>query len=188
MLAAAFYLVMSGATIPTQRAFAMTAIVLVGILLDRLAITLRLVAVVALVLLVFSPDMLLNVSFQMSFGAVVALVSFYEYARDRDWFIGRNRTVGRKIYTYTMGVAATSIVAGFVTGVIAAHHFNMMPTYGLLANMIAVPVMAIWVMPHSINTSPQASSPSGNKAKVRSAQGITRIAITGTALILANKP
>ena len=85
LMAALLYLAVSGATIPTQRAFAMTAIVLIAIIIDRLAITLRLVAVVAVGLLLVSPDILLNVSFQMSFGAVIALVAFYEKMLGTRW-------------------------------------------------------------------------------------------------------
>jgi len=152
LVAAFFYLLLSGATIPTQRAFAMTGIFLLAIMLDRLAITMRLVAVVATVLLLFSPHMLMNVSFQMSFAAVVSLVAFYEAMRGKNFLVNRCRSVLRSTGVYFGGVAATSLIAGFSTGFIAAYHFNMFANYGLVANMVAVPVMSLWVMPMAILT------------------------------------
>ena len=152
LVAAFFYLLLSGATIPTQRAFAMTGIFLLAIMLDRLAITMRLVAVVATVLLLFRPHMLMNVSFQMSFAAVVSLVAFYEAMRGKNFLVNRRRSVLRSTGVYFGGVAATSLIAGFSTGFIAAYHFNMFANYGLVANMVAVPVMSLWVMPMAILT------------------------------------
>jgi competence protein ComEC len=152
LVTALAYLLISGGTIPTQRAFAMTAIVLIAIILDRLAITMRLVAVVAMGLLLVSPNILLSVSFQMSFGAVIALVAFYEYMRGKNWFLERRKSVGRSFLTYGLGVAATSLIAGLATGLIAAFHFNRYASWGLVANMISVPVMALWIMPAAILT------------------------------------
>ena len=46
--AAFFYLLLSGAEVATQRSFIMTAIVLVGVMIDRAALTLRTLALAAL--------------------------------------------------------------------------------------------------------------------------------------------
>src|SRR5262249_50691370 len=72
------YLMISGASIPTQRAFVMTGIVFVAIVIDRLRISMRICALAALVVLLLDPASLVGVSFQMSFGAVVALIAVYE--------------------------------------------------------------------------------------------------------------
>ena len=53
---------------------------------------------------------------------------------------------------YGAGVATTSLIAGLATGFIAAFHFNRYATWGLAANMIAVPIMALWIMPCAILT------------------------------------
>jgi len=62
------YLLISGAAIPTQRAFVMTGIVFAAILIGRLRISMRICALAALVVLVLDPASLVGVSFQMSFG------------------------------------------------------------------------------------------------------------------------
>src|SRR6516162_8642160 len=72
------YLLISGAAIPTERAFVMNGLVFLAILLDRLRISMRVCALAAAAVLALAPESLVGVSFQMSFGAVVALIAVYE--------------------------------------------------------------------------------------------------------------
>ena len=78
LLGAFGYLLLSGAPVPTLRAFVMTAIGLLAIMVDRNPFSMRLVAWAAMVVLLLQPESLLGASFQMSFGAVVALIAVYE--------------------------------------------------------------------------------------------------------------
>ncbi len=82
----AFYLVLSGGEVPTQRSYIMLAIMFGAVLADRPALSMRNVAVAALIILAVEPASALDAGFQMSFLAVAGLVSFYEAARDRRWF------------------------------------------------------------------------------------------------------
>jgi competence protein ComEC len=146
------YLLLAGAPVPTQRAFLMTGLVLTAILLDREAISMRLVAWAAVVVLLMAPESLLGASFQMSFAAVVALVAFYEAARGRlqnlrsGWPGG---LVGRVVF-YAGGVATTTVIASVATGLIGLHHFGRIAVYGLPANILAVPITALWTMPWAV--------------------------------------
>ena len=148
--AAFFYALMAGATVPTQRAFLMAALVLLAVVLDRNPISMRTVAWAALVILVISPESLLGASFQMSFAAVVALVAVYEALRDKGVLQRRAETWPGRIGRYVLGVALTSVVAGVATGVFAAYHFNRVADFGLVANILAVPLTALWIMPWAI--------------------------------------
>ncbi len=147
LLGAAYFMMIVGAAVPTQRALIMTGLVLFAVLIDRTAISMRLVALAAFLILLFKPEELLNLSFQFSFAAVVALVGFYQGARS--WlshYYGRKGMVGR-IALYFGGLAMTSLVAGLATAPFSLFYFNHFAFYGLLANMLAVPVMGIVVMP-----------------------------------------
>ncbi len=75
----AFYLLLSGAGVSTQRAFIMIAIVLVGVMLDRPALTFRTLAIAAFAVLLFAPQAVVHPSFQMSFAATLALIAAYQY-------------------------------------------------------------------------------------------------------------
>lgn len=135
---------------PTQRSWLMTSVVLFAILIDRSALSMRLVAWAALAILLVSPEALLNPSFQMSFAAVVALIAAWEAARGRlvAWRAGAG--VIRRTLVAAVGLGMTSLVATLATTPYALYHFNRFAAYGLLANLIAVPLTSIWVMPWAV--------------------------------------
>ena len=144
------YLLISGASIPTQRAFVMLSVVLLAVMLDRTAISMRLVAVAAAAVLLIAPESLLGASFQMSFAAVVALVAFYEAISGR--FSGWRADAGfaRRIALYALGVGMTTLIAGLATGPYAIYHFNRFAVFGIVANVLAVPITGLWIMPCAI--------------------------------------
>lgn len=150
-LAAAFaYLLISGATVPTQRAFLMLALVMLAVMIDRQPISMNLVAWAAGAILLAAPESLLSVSFQMSFAAVIALVAAYEaWARRLPGLERRERAWPRPL-VYLGTVAVSTLVAGLATAPFAAFHFNRVALYGLIANLVAVPLAALWIMPWAL--------------------------------------
>ncbi|HYM30851.1 MAG TPA: ComEC/Rec2 family competence protein [Candidatus Cybelea sp.] len=144
------YLIISGATVPTQRAFLMTSVAVLAVMLDRQAISMRVVAWAALLILALQPESLLDVSFQMSFAAVVALIATYEVASGPlGAWRARHGRFGH-LASHLIGVGLTTLVAGFATAPFALYHFNRFVDYGLLGNMLAVPLTGIWVMPWAL--------------------------------------
>jgi competence protein ComEC len=134
--------------VPTQRSFLMTAVALLAVVVDRNPFSLRLLAWAALVVLVLMPESILGASFQLSFGAVLALMVVYEA-----WY-GRTRKreppepgPGRAVWRYLIGVSVTTLVASAATTPLAAFHFQTIPTYGVFANLLAVPLTSFLVMP-----------------------------------------
>ncbi|MBT4589265.1 MAG: DUF4131 domain-containing protein [Rhodospirillaceae bacterium] len=149
ILGAFSYAVMAGATVPTQRAFLMIGLVLLAVLFDRQGISMRLVAWAATAILLLRPESLLGASFQLSFAAVIALIAAYEYLKERD--LGPEyAAIWRRPLRYVGGVALTTIIATIATAPFAIYHFNQMAQFGLIANVLAVPLTAIWIMPFAI--------------------------------------
>jgi competence protein ComEC len=147
-LAAAFaYMLVVGSPVPTERSVLMTALAMAAILLDRNPLSLRLVAFAATVVILTEPDSLMGASFQMSFAAVVALISAYEII-SRRWarWRGDMGWPGR-VLLHLAGVAVTSVIATVATTPFSLYHFQQIQFYGVIANMIAVPVTSAWVMP-----------------------------------------
>ncbi len=154
LAAALFYLLISGAAVPTVRSWIMMSIVLIAVMLDRPAITMRNVALAALAILIFSPESLFDPSFEMSFAAVVGLVAMYE------WLSGRNREtlrdaspVWRSLHRggiLVAGAAATTLVAGTAIAPFALYHFHRMTHFGLVANLLAAPLVSILIMPMAV--------------------------------------
>lgn len=145
------YALIAGAPIPTQRAFLMIGLVLLAVLLDRRGLGIRTVAWAALIILLWRPESLLGASFQLSFAAVTALVAIYEQIGGfRAAGFSRRRGLGRRIALYPGGVALSTLIAGSVTAPFAIYHFNRLAVFGLAANLGAVPVTALWIMPWAV--------------------------------------
>ncbi len=143
LVAGAGYLALSGGNVATERAFTMAAVALFAVMLNRRAISLRSVAIAALVVLVLQPEALLGPGFQMSFAATAGLVAVFNAIRDSSW----------KMPRWLQPVAAvvmSSAIAGLATAPYAAAHFNAIAHYGLPANVLSVPIMGALVVPAAV--------------------------------------
>ena len=145
LAAAAFYLALSGGNVATERAFIMVAVMLGAVLADRRAISLRSVALAATAILIMRPESLLEAGFQMSFAATAALVATFAWLRDE----GAWQRLPRPLRPVT-ALFVCSVVAGLATAPVAAAQFNRLAEYGLLANLLSVPLMGSVVMPAAL--------------------------------------
>ena len=152
LAAALFYTALAGAPVPAQRACAMAAFALLAILLDRTALSLRLVAWSAIIVLIAAPESLTGASFQMSFSAVIALIAAWEmgagwrrrlHDRAEHW---RHRWLWRVLVALGASLA-TTLIASVATGAFAAYHFNRLSLLGVVANLLGVPLTGFWIMP-----------------------------------------
>ncbi|WP_284269383.1 ComEC/Rec2 family competence protein [Bradyrhizobium iriomotense] len=153
LVAAAFYLLLSGAEVATQRSFFMTAVVLIAVMVDRRAITFRTLAVAALIVLAVAPEALVHPSFQMSFAATLGLVALVQIGMPNLFASPDHSTTarialwgGRELVMLLMA----SLIAGLATTPYAAFHFHRVTPYGVLANLAAMPVVSALVMPAGI--------------------------------------
>ncbi len=147
LVAVAFYLVMSGASVATQRAFVMAAVALLAIVFDRGAVTMRGLAVAAVLILLFRPESLFEAGFQMSFAAVAVLVAGYDATRDFWRERAQRGGIVTRLSSGVLATAMTSILAGVATAPFAAYHFNRLVIWGLPANLLATQLMGLWIMP-----------------------------------------
>lgn len=144
LAASAGYYALSGGNVATERAFVMVAVALCAVLADRRALSLRAVALAALIVLALRPESLLGPGFQMSFAATTALVAVFGALRDLD--LPRAPRWLRPV----LGVVISSAVAGAATAPVSAAHFNTLAQYGLIANLLSVPVMGTVVVPAAV--------------------------------------
>lgn len=150
LLAAAFYLLLSGSEVATQRSFVMIAIVLIGVMADRRAITFRTLAIAALAVMILSPEALVHPSFQMSFAATLGLVALVEHGMPRLLATPDSGRVARLALWGGREIAVlilASLIAGLATTPYAAYHFHRITPYGVIANLAAMPVVSVVVMP-----------------------------------------
>ncbi len=146
LLAGGVYMLMAGAHVPVMRSFAMACVVTLGLVVGRRALSLRGWALAALALMSFAPQEVVGVSFQMSFAAVLALISGYEALRPvltrlygHQWW--------RRTISHVVALVLTSLLAGTASAPYGAFHFGHIQLYFIAANVIAVPLTAMWVMP-----------------------------------------
>ncbi len=144
------YMLLSGATVSSRRAFVMTGLALLAVLVDRLSLSARAVAFAAAAIMVMTPEAATGPSFQMSFAAVAGLIACYEALRP---LLSRWHTRAgalRRAGLYLFGIAVTTIVTTLATMPFTIYHFNRFPLYSVVANAIAVPITGFWVMPWAI--------------------------------------
>lgn len=143
VLVATFYLALAGPDVATRRAYIMATVMMLAVLADRRAISLRTVAISALVVLCLEPESLVEPGFQMSFAATAALVAGFDL-----WPRIRHR-MPAVLRPLAMAVLS-SVIAGSATAPFAAIHFNRIAEYGLLANLLVTPIMGFVVMPAGV--------------------------------------
>jgi competence protein ComEC len=153
LIATTFYLLLSGSAVATQRSYIMIAIVLIGVMLDRPALTFRTLTAAALGVLLLAPEAVVHPSFQMSFAATLALIAGYQHGFPfmRASF---DTPLGARIALWgireIVGLVFASLLAGSATMIFIAYHFHQFQPYGLLANLLAMPVVSVLVMPMGI--------------------------------------
>ncbi|AHK01257.1 DNA internalization-related competence protein ComEC/Rec2 [Agrobacterium tumefaciens LBA4213 (Ach5)] len=157
LMTLAYYLI-SGFAVSAERAWLMMSVMLIAVLFDQPSLSLRNVAISALIILAFSPSEIMGPSFQMSFAATIALVSAYAFwsrwRTDRErLFIGRKPAwlkVAEMMGAVIGGVITTSLIGGLSTAIYSVEHFHRVTTYGLFANLAAMPLMSLIVMPFAL--------------------------------------
>lgn len=146
-LAAVGYTLLTGAEVPTIRSCIAALLVLLALSLGREAMTLRLVAAGATVVLLLWPESLAGPSFQLSFAAVTAIVTIHENARIRGWFAAREEARGRRIARGLGSLLLTGIAVELALMPIALFYFHKSGLYGALANIVAIPLTTFVIMP-----------------------------------------
>lgn len=146
-VAAIGYTWLTGAQVPTIRSCVTALMVLVALSLGREALTLRLVAVGALIVVLLWPEAVVGASFQLSFAAVTAIVALHEHPHVRGWFAPRDEARLRKLARGLASLLLTGIVVELALMPIAVFHFHQAGLYGALANIVAIPLTTFVVMP-----------------------------------------
>lgn len=146
-MAAVGYTLLTGAQVPTVRSCVAALLVLAALAAGREAVTLRLVAAGAGVVLLFRPEAAAGASFQLSFAAITAIVAVHEHPGVRGWFEVREEAGWRRVLRNLGSLLLTGLVVEAALVPIAAYHFHRAGLYGAAANMVAIPLTTFVVMP-----------------------------------------
>ncbi|WP_249110096.1 ComEC/Rec2 family competence protein [Neokomagataea anthophila] len=146
----AVYVVLTGAHLPSVRSLGMAGLFVVALLSGRRVMSMRSLSVIAMGILVVAPSAVLDVSFQMSFAAVMGLIAGYEGLRGPLLKLRGEGQFWRGVLVHVVMLAMTSLLAGLATLPVSMVHFGAFQPWFVVANMVAVPLMAAWVMPMGI--------------------------------------
>ncbi|MGZ2411463.1 competence protein ComEC [Sphingomonas sp. F9_3S_D5_B_2] len=141
------YTLLTGSQVPTVRSCVAAVLVLLGIALGREPISLRLVAVGALAVLLFRPEALAGPSFQMSFGAVTAIIALHSTRWARRLLERREEGVIGRTLRALAGIVLTGLAVEVALMPMALFHFHRTGLYGVGANIIAIPLTTFAIMP-----------------------------------------
>jgi len=145
--AALAYFAISGGNVAAQRATIMILLVLGAVVFGRRALTMRNVAIAALVVILTDPASVFRPSFQLSFAAVVALIGAWEMLGARQ---ANDSSIGRRVFGYLGGIVATSFVAGAATLLFSIYHFQQTSPLGILGNLFSLPLIGFVTMPAAL--------------------------------------
>ncbi|WP_234905813.1 ComEC/Rec2 family competence protein [Affinirhizobium pseudoryzae] len=160
LLLVSFYYLISGFGVSAERAYVMMAIMLLAVLADRPSISLHNLALAALFILIKSPSAVMGPSFQMSFAATAALVAGYTAWTSRERENGAGGAAMRAqpliwsgakwVWLLLAGTFFTSLIGGASTAIFTIAHFHQLTTYGLVANLAAMPLISFVIMPAAL--------------------------------------
>ena len=151
-LAVVFYTALAGAMVPTVRSAIMIGVYQLAVLLDREEEVFASLTLAALLIALIWPGVIADISFQLSFLAVLFIVWGVRKMRDwfpnvksdelpaeRSWFRARLRQAGMHL--------AVPLLATLGTGPLIAHYFGHLSLAGFIANPLVVPLVGFIVVP-----------------------------------------
>ena len=150
LLGSGMYLMLSGVQIAATRAYIMTSIFMISIILSRAPYPLRSLGVAAIFMLSLNPEYVLHPSFQLSFAAVLALIGGYEFYIRNKWILGESAGIVSAVKMGIFSNIYSSLLAGLATTPIVIYHFYTISNYTVLANLLVVPLVSFIIMPLGI--------------------------------------
>lgn len=146
-LAGVGYTLLTGMQVPTVRSCVAALLVLGGMALGREAISMRLVAVGALIVLLLWPESVAGASFQFSFAAVTAIVTLHSLPAVRRWLGPKEDGIAMRILRGVASLLLTGLAVEIALIPFALYHFHKTGLYSVFANLFAIPWTTFVVMP-----------------------------------------
>ena len=134
-----FYLFLSGSDIATVRAFIMATLIFAAFIFGRNAISMRNVCIAFCIIFMMNPHFVMQPGFQLSFAAIFGLIWLWNEVKPR---MPHNKIL-KIIYTAVL----TSVIATIFTAPFVIAHFYSLPIYGLIGNLILLPIFSVAIMP-----------------------------------------
>ncbi len=139
------YLGLSGGSIPAIRSFLMVGLFLAGLVIGRKGFWLNSLLFAAFVLVIWDPECIFSLSFQLSFIAVLFIGFSVSRSKDVDGTRERNRLTG-----YFSNAFVISLAASAGTAPLVAYYFHYSSLISPLSNLLIAPLVGLFLVPLSV--------------------------------------
>ena len=154
ILASYFYLKIADAPLPAQRALIMVWMVMLSLLINRKFDGKRALFLALFLLVLFNPHNLFQISFLLSFLAILTMVCYVDYFREK-FFPDANLKLEDKFITgllskiklYFCEILIITAIIQIVTLPILMNSFQTFSFVGFFANLVAIPLVGFLIMP-----------------------------------------
>jgi competence protein ComEC len=154
IFASYFYLKIADAPLPAQRALIMVWMVMLSLLINRKFDGKRALFLALLLLVLFNPHNLFQISFLLSFLAILTMVCYVDYFREK-FFPDANLILEDKFITgllskiklYFCEIFIITAIIQIVTLPILMNSFQTFSFVGFFANLVAIPLVGFLIMP-----------------------------------------
>ncbi len=141
------YVLLSGASTPTIRSFIMVLIYMIALLLGRRGQWLNSLAIAAFIILLWQPDALFDISFQLSFMAVLS-IGYVLQRREEDSAGERKKNRLFKMMVQKLWTSILITIAALLgTAPFILLYFKQFPLISPLANLIITPLVCFIILP-----------------------------------------
>ncbi|KAF8818810.1 ComEC/Rec2 family competence protein [Rickettsia endosymbiont of Cardiosporidium cionae] len=146
------YLIIINFKIAATRAFIMNLILIISKFFSKQAISIRNVMFTASCMLIFYPEYIFHPSFQLSFIAVLSLISGNQILNKKLITQNTHYKIGifYSLRNYLYVIIYTTLLASLGTSIFVGYHFYKIPSYGIISNLIIVPITSFLIIPISI--------------------------------------
>ena len=133
------YAFISGGGVATLRAFIMATLVILAFMFGRNTISMRMAAIAFFAIMLINPYYVMTAGFQLSLAAIFGILWLWQIINPTQ---PNSRTLK---YVYT--AVLTALVASLFTAPFAILHFGTIPIYGIIGNIVFLPIFSFIIMP-----------------------------------------
>ncbi|MBI5192588.1 MAG: DNA internalization-related competence protein ComEC/Rec2 [Nitrospirae bacterium] len=145
-----FYTLLSGSETATVRSLIMALVYLLAILTEQDDDPVNTFVMAILIVLLWNPQALFDISFQLSYIAVYSMLitvkRFYKIETEKN--IPRWKDYSKKLFLFML----LTISASIATAPITAHYYNQITWTGIISNLIVVPFAGFIILPVGLFT------------------------------------
>jgi len=144
------YLGLSGGNIPAVRSFIMVGLFLLGLLIGRKGLWLNSLFFAAFVLAIWDPKVILDLSFQLSFLAVLFIGFSIRNTENEE---KHEKDTIKKGFRYLKNALFLTLSASIGTAPLVAYHFHYVSIISPISNLLLTPIIGFVLIPLSILSS-----------------------------------